>query len=115
MIEVLLGVGAKADSPDRFGYTPLALAADHNQPAAAKVLLGKGANANASTPHGRPLEMAARDGSLELATVLLAHGAQSVGGALGWAQVGLRESKRSVRLQERRDVEAILLRHGRTE
>ena len=112
-IEVLLGAGARVDSPDGAGYTPLALAADNNQPGAARVLLEKGANANASTPHGRPLDMAARDGSLELAAVLLEHGA-NVDGALGRVRASLRDS-RSVRLQERKDTEALLLKHGAVE
>lgn len=112
-IKVLLGAGARVDAPDNSGYTPLAIAADNNQPGAARVLLEKGANANASPPHGRPLDMAARDGSLELAAVLLDHGA-NMGGALGRVRASLRD-KRSVRLQERKDVEALLLKHRAVE
>lgn len=117
IIDALATAGARVDSLNEYGQTPLMCAAEMNQPKAAKSLLKKGASLNTLTAHGMPLHIAARDGSKELILLLLENGAdvnatdRNGWTPLEWARRHLGD-KRSVRLQERLEVEAILLKHG---
>ena len=120
VISVLLAGGAKVDALNDFEQTPLILAAEMNQPKAARVLLEKGANVHTLTAHGMPLHIAAREGSTRLVELLLEYGApvnardRNGWTPLRWIRRSLSDT-RSVRLQERKDVEAILLKHGAKE
>jgi len=120
VVSVLLAGGAEVDALNDSKQTPLILAAETNQPKTAKVLLEKGANVHTLTAHGMPLHIAAREGSTRLVELLLEHGAQvnardrNGSTPLRWIRRSL-DDTRSVRLQERKDVEAILLKHGAKE
>jgi ankyrin repeat protein len=62
---------------DQYNKTPLHYAAEHNQAAAAALLLDQGASVDAVTTWGMtPLAWAANMGSRAVGDVLLAHGAQ---------------------------------------
>ena len=54
MIEVLLAAGANLEAQNKFRYTPLHEAAEHNKnPAVIEVLLAAGANPKARTVEGK--------------------------------------------------------------
>jgi len=117
VVSSLLAAGTEVNAHNGHGQTPLIVAAEMNEPKVAKVLLGAGADVSFLTPHGRAIHIAARDGSMELIELLLAHGAdvnardRNGWTPLMWTRDNLKDT-RSVRLQERKDVEAILVQHG---
>jgi ankyrin repeat protein len=90
----LIERGADVRAVDESGVTPLHLAADggNHEPmlpqftvlgehaAVARLLLSKGADADAASLMGTPLARAARHGASDVAEVLLAAGADSTGG-----------------------------------
>ena len=72
---MLLSAGAQATLANRYGLTPLAIAAANGNAAMIGVLLDAGADANAPDPAGEtPLMNAARVGSLDAVTLLLDRG-----------------------------------------
>jgi len=65
------------DTPDRDGYTPLALGAARNKTKAIKLLISKGANLESTIPGGyTPLFIATGEGKLASAKALIDAGAQ---------------------------------------
>jgi ankyrin repeat protein len=70
--DLLIRAGAKVDAADEGGVTPLGLASLNASPAMAERLLQAGANPNAGRES--PVLSAARSGSVEVMTLLLAHG-----------------------------------------
>ena len=73
---LLVGAGAKATLPNRYGLTPLAIAAANGSASMIDLLLGAGADPNAFDPAGEtPLMSAARVGKLDAVTLLLDRGA----------------------------------------
>jgi ankyrin repeat protein len=76
MAKALLGAGGQATLANRYGLTPLAIAAANGSAAMIGVLLDGGADVNAPDPAGEtPLMSVARVGSLDAATLLLGRGA----------------------------------------
>jgi ankyrin len=74
--KALLGAGAQATLANRYGLTPLAIAAANGNASMIGVLLDAGADANAPDPAGEtPLMSASRVGSLAAVTLLLDRGA----------------------------------------
>ena len=75
-MEHLLAAGADAESVNRYGVTPLALAAESGEPAVVGALLAAGADPNTATPAGETVLMAAaRTGRVPVLDLLLAAGA----------------------------------------
>ena len=117
IVGLLIAAGTDVDVLNGHERTPLIVAADMSEPKVARLLLEAGADVTFLTPHGRAIHIAARDGSKELIELLLAHGADvNARDSNGWtpltkARHNLKDT-RSVRLQERKDVEAILILHG---
>jgi uncharacterized protein len=73
---LLLGAGANATLPNRYGLTPLAIAAANGNASMMGVLLDAGADANAFDPAGEtPLMAASRVGKVDAVTLLLDRGA----------------------------------------
>jgi len=73
---LLVGAGAKATLANRYGLTPLAIAAANGSASMIDVLLGAGADPNAFDPAGEtPLMSAARVGKIDAVTLLLDRGA----------------------------------------
>jgi ankyrin repeat protein len=66
------------DLPDKAGFTPLLYAARHGNAEACEVLLSRGASITSATPGFRQtaLHRAAMAGHVEVAKVLLRHGAE---------------------------------------
>lgn len=77
LVDSLIRAGAKVDAANRYGVTPLLLAAAHGQGlSVVDRLLRAGADANASTgDHETALLLAARAGNAAAIKVLLAYGA----------------------------------------
>ena len=74
---LLIAAGARVDSPNRYGVTPLSLAAANGSDAMIDALITAGADANAPAAEGEtPLMIAARTGRTGAVKVLLAHGAR---------------------------------------
>jgi ankyrin repeat protein len=72
----LLRRGAKSNAANRYGVTPLMLAAENGNPRIAIALLQAGADANGQLPSGETVLMtAARTGSEDVVKALLQHGA----------------------------------------
>lgn len=70
----LLENGAIVDSTDNYGNTPLHMSIIN--PGAIKLLLRKGADVNAADKNGQtPLHLAARDGRIDVAKILIEYGA----------------------------------------
>jgi ankyrin repeat protein len=75
--DLLIRAGAAVQTANRFGATPVWLAAASGNAAMLDVLLRAGADANAANPHGEtPLLAAARSGKVDAVRVLLDRGAQ---------------------------------------
>jgi ankyrin len=76
MAKLLLGAGAKATLANRYGLTPMAIAAANGSATMIGMLLDAGADANAPDPAGdTPLMSAARVGRADAVTLLLDRGA----------------------------------------
>ena len=74
--ELLIQAGAKTDILNRYGVTPLLVAATHGSPSMLQTLLAAEADPNVSLPEGEtPLMRAARSGRAETVAALLASGA----------------------------------------
>lgn len=74
--QALIRAGANPKAANRYGVTPLFLAATNGSAAMTESLLKAGADANAALPGGQTLLMtAARTGNPDVVKVLLAHGA----------------------------------------
>ena len=72
----LLRAGANANAANRYGVTPLSLAATNGNAAMIEALMKAGADANATPREGETVLMtAARTGKADAVKVLLAHGA----------------------------------------
>ena len=90
---LLVGAGANANAANRYGVTPLSLAAANANAAMVELLLDAGADANATLRDGETILMAAaRTGNPDAVALILSHGAdvnareQSLGEtALMWA------------------------------
>jgi ankyrin repeat protein len=77
MAQLLLRTGADAKLADRYGITPLKLAAENGNATMIDVLVKAGGNPNAALPDGETVLMtAARTGKPEAVKALLAHGAK---------------------------------------
>ena len=77
LVRLLLAAGADARAANRYGVTPLQLAATNGSVAMAEALLKAGANPNAVLPEGETILMtAARTGQPELLKLLLDGGAE---------------------------------------
>jgi ankyrin repeat protein len=75
--KLLIGAGAQATLANRYGLTPIAIAAANGNAAMIGMLLDAGADANAPDPAGdTPLMNAARVGSVDSVTLLLDRGAK---------------------------------------
>ncbi len=75
LVQALLRAGA-TNSANRYGVTPLELAAVNGNPRVIEALLQAGADAKAATAEGETMLMtASRTGNVEAMRVLLAHGA----------------------------------------
>jgi len=73
---LLIGAGAKATMANRYGLTPLAIAAANGSASMIGVLLDAGADVNAFDPAGEtPLMITARVGKADAVTLLLDRGA----------------------------------------
>ncbi len=78
MVEMLLGAGANATIPNRYGFPPLALAAVNANPATLSRLLHAGADPNGVVPGGETALMTtARTGNPEAIALLLDAGADA--------------------------------------
>ena len=84
-VALLIRAGAKVNAANRFGVTPMSLAARGNGDARlVEALLAAGVDPNSTSPEGETILMtASRSGSAEAVQVLLAHGA-SVNLKEGW-------------------------------
>jgi uncharacterized protein len=77
LARLLLGAGAQATLANRYGVTPMALAAANGSASMIGLLLDAGADANAPDPAGEtPLMSATRVGRAEAVTLLLDRGAK---------------------------------------
>ena len=75
LVQALLRAGA-TNVANRYGVTPLELAAVNGNPRVIEALLQAGADAKAATPEGETMLMtASRTGNVEAMRVLLARGA----------------------------------------
>jgi ankyrin repeat protein len=80
----LLRAGAAADARNRYGVSPLMLAANNGSAAVTELLLAAGADPRRALPEGEtPLMAAAATGSVETLKLLMAHGAD-VNAREGW-------------------------------
>ena len=74
--QLLIGAGAKPDTANRYGMTPLSLACTNGSGPMVALLLKAGANPNLAIPGGEtPLMTASRTGKVEAVKELLAAGA----------------------------------------
>src|SRR4029450_3622216 len=77
MAKLLLGAGAQATVVNRYGLTPMAIAAGHGSASMIAILLDAGADANAPDPAGdTPLMSVTRVGRSDAVTLLLNRGAK---------------------------------------
>src|SRR5262249_30816376 len=76
IVRLLLKAGASPDAANRYGVTPLMLAATNGNPVLTDLLLKAGADANAALPRGETVLMtAARAGNPDVVKLLLDRGA----------------------------------------
>lgn len=76
MVKSLLSYGADVDAKDnKFGTTPLILAAGDGYKKVTEELLAHGADVNASDSTGTPLVWAVSSGHADIAALLRQHGA----------------------------------------
>ena len=74
---ILLDAGALVNEADKYGITPLHLAADHGQIDIVKILLDSGADVNKASASGNtPLHLGVRNGHDEVIQLLLKGGAR---------------------------------------
>ncbi|MEP7304998.1 MAG: ankyrin repeat domain-containing protein [Acidobacteriota bacterium] len=74
-VQLLIKAGANVSAGNRYGITPLSLAATNGNPAIARALLKAGANPNAPGPDGETVLMtAARAGSADVVNALIERG-----------------------------------------
>ena len=106
---LLLGAGATATLSNRYGLTPLAIAAANGNASMIGMLLDAGADANGFDPAGEtPLMAASRVGKLEAVTVLLDRGA-----TVDLADSAYQQTALMVAVRENRpDVVKLLLSRG---
>jgi ankyrin repeat protein len=77
MADLLIAGGANVNAANEYGVTPLTLAVINRSPAMVEKLLKAKANANAAQTTGEtPLMTAASTGNLDVAKLLVTHGAQ---------------------------------------
>jgi ankyrin repeat protein len=77
VVQLLLRAGAKPNVANRYGVTPISLAAGNANAGLVEMLLAAGADANTSLPQGETVLMtAARTGSPQAVKALLDHGAK---------------------------------------
>ena len=77
VVQLLLRAGARPNVANRYGVTPISLAAGNANASLVEMLLAAGADANTSLPQGETVLMtAARTGSPQAVTALLDHGAK---------------------------------------
>src|SRR5438552_75639 len=95
-VDLLLRAGAKPDTADDHGVTPLARACENTSVGVVEKLLEAGGDPNAAQTSGQtPLMIAARTGNVQVVKALLAHGAnvnavttETTNSALMWAVAG---------------------------
>ncbi|MDR0781096.1 MAG: ankyrin repeat domain-containing protein [Pseudomonadales bacterium] len=76
-VAALLGAGAKANAVNRYGSSPMQLAAEVADTTILKLLLDAGADVESANPEGQSaLMLVARTGNVAAAELLVAHGAQ---------------------------------------
>lgn len=76
IVDLLIGAGATAKTANRYGVTPISLAATNGNAAMIRRLLAAGADPNAASPGGETVLMsAARTGNVDALRVLLEVGA----------------------------------------
>ena len=74
-VQLLIKAGANVSAANRYGITPLSLAATNGNPAIARALLKAGANPNAPGPDGETVLMtAARAGNADVVNALIERG-----------------------------------------
>jgi ankyrin repeat protein len=84
MVQLLLGSGARAEIANRYGVTPLSLAAINGNASIIQMLLDAGADVNHARTQGETvLMLAARTGRPEAVELLLARGAD-INASDGW-------------------------------
>lgn len=114
-VRSLLGKGASPDVKDRWGYTPLQLAAWEEHMGVVRLLIAHGANVNAAGACGvTPLHMAAAGGSVEIVALLLEKGAHvnarpTDGRWKGWSALHVAYD------EKQGDIAELLLAHGADE
>lgn len=97
------------NAPNRFGQTPLIMAAEKNMNASAQALIGKGSAVNVSDNHGwSPLMYAAKKGSEDLLSILIANNADLQAHDLEFKQTPYLVACRSGQIPSMK----ILLKHG---
>jgi ankyrin repeat protein len=108
-VRLLLKAGARAGTANRYGVSPLSLAATNGDAATIETLLAAGADANTASPDGETTLMtAARTGAAAAVKVLLAHGAK-VNATEKWqGQTALMWAA----AQNHREVTALLIEDG---
>ena len=76
VVKVLLEFGARTESVDKYGWTPLQIASSKGDCTSARHLIGARADIKSSDPKDRqtPLHIAARMQMLPIVTMLLEHG-----------------------------------------
>jgi ankyrin repeat protein len=77
LVELLIKQGAEVNLQDKYGHTPLHVAASINSPAVADLLIQSGAEVNAQNEDGdAPLHYAAKNNSPTVAELLIKSGAE---------------------------------------